>query len=138
MTRYNCKESAGYVKAAMSMNRLADDTCYYGKALEQSVNPLAYMLDPIKYEHCKPCRNKMGIVGGLAASQVDGPSLVDTESELRNQTRAHSRCPDLKFMPGRDDRQFQNMRHLQECQMVHYKPVMAPVWAPRNDCAGAP
>jgi hypothetical protein len=32
-------------------NRLQDDSCYYGKALRQSVNPLEYTLDPIKYEH---------------------------------------------------------------------------------------
>jgi hypothetical protein len=112
----------------MSMNRLHDDTCYYGKALQQSVNPLAYTLDPIKYEHCRTCRMKLGIVGGTAASHMTGASLVDTESELRNQTRAHSRCPANKYVPGRD-MPITGMKHLQECQMIHYKPVIAPVWA---------
>lgn len=117
----------------MSLNRLQDDSCYYGKALRQSVNPLEYTLDPIKYEHCKTCRMKLGIVGGTAASHMTGASLVDTESELRNQTRAYSLCPANKYVPGRD-LPVSGMKHLPECQMIHYKPVSAPVWAPSAGC----
>jgi hypothetical protein len=113
----------------MSWNRLADDSCTYGKALRQSIDPLEYMLDPAKYEHKRTCRMRVGTVGGTTVSHVQGAELVDTESELRNQTRAASRCPANKYIPGRDY-VVKGMRHLPDCQMVHYKPVPAPVWYP--------
>jgi hypothetical protein len=117
----------------MSLNRLQDDSCTYAKVLRQSVNPLEYTLDPIKYQHCKPCRMQLGTVGGTAASRMTGASLVDTESELRNQTRAYSLCPANKYVPGRD-MPVTGMQHLPACQMVHYKPVSAPVWVPPARC----
>jgi hypothetical protein len=117
----------------MSHNRLSDDSCTYGKALRQSIDPLAYTLDPIRYEHCSTCRMRLGTVGGSTVSHVSGAMLVDTESELRNQTRAASRCPENKYVPGRDY-VVSGMRHLPECQMVHYKPVPAARWAPPRGC----
>jgi hypothetical protein len=59
----------------------------------------------------------MKLGGSTAASHMTGASLVDTESELRNQTRAYSLCPANKYVPGRD-LPVTGMRHLPECQMI--------------------
>jgi hypothetical protein len=117
------------------MNRLSYDSCEYNKTLEQSVGPLSFILDPIKYENCKKCRMELGIVGGTAVSHISG-SLVDLESDLRNQTRPHSHCPSLMYSPNEPlqgkgifykQGQFQPIdttaRHLQACQMHDYAGV---------------
>ena len=54
----------------MSSNRLIYDTCAYKKELDQSVGPLSYVLNPIKYENCNKCRMELGIVGGSQVSQI--------------------------------------------------------------------
>ena len=69
--------------------------------LQESVSPLEYQLNPQKYEHCKKCRIELGVVGGTNVSHADG-NLVDVESDLRNITRASSRCPGRKFNPSCD------------------------------------
>ena len=56
----------------MSSNRLIYDTCAYKHTLSQSVGPLAYVLDPSKYEHCHKCRIELGVVGGTAAEENCG------------------------------------------------------------------
>lgn len=119
----------------MSSNRLSDDLCTYRRALGQSVDPLEYVLDPAKFEHCRKCRMKLGIVGGTAVSHIVGANLVDTESELRLQTRVATRCPELHFNPIRDapsDR----LEHLSACNLVAYKKVPAASWTPPPRCAG--
>ena len=40
----------------MSSNRLMYDTCAYKVNLQQSVGPLAYHLNPLRYENCNKCR----------------------------------------------------------------------------------
>lgn len=118
----------------MSSNRLTDDLCTYRRSLGQSVDPLSYLLNPISIEHCKRCRMKLGIVGGTAVSHVANSNLVDTESELRLQTRAATKCPKLLFDPRRDGPSSE-MEHLPACQLVHYKSVPAAVWAAPPRCA---
>ena len=54
----------------MSSNRLIYDTCAYKKTLDQSVGPLSYVLNPIKYENCNKCRMELGLVGGTAVSHI--------------------------------------------------------------------
>ena len=76
----------------MSFNRLSYDTCEYRKTLDQSVSPLSYILNPMKYENCNKCRMELGIVGGSNVSQIAG-DLVLLESDLRGQTRPASKCP---------------------------------------------
>jgi hypothetical protein len=131
----------------MSSNRLKYDTCAYKKSLDQSVGPLSYVLNPIKYENCNKCRMELGIVGGTAVSQIRG-NLVDLENDLRGQTRSASLCPDNHYQPSCKDgigekcqpRQLNipgnssnkprtintDLLHLPPCQMIRYKPVPLP------------
>ena len=122
----------------MSSNRLIYDTCAYKKNLDQSVGPLSYVLNPMKYENCNKCRMELGVVGGTAVSHIKG-NLVDLENDLRGQTRAASLCPDKLYHPTKNNliqtegngctsgRQIDtNLVHLPSCQMIRYKPVALP------------
>ena len=80
------------------MNRLSYDTCAYAEAVTQSVSPISFILDPIKYEHCSKCRPELGIVGGTAVSHVSG-SLVDLENNLIGLDRPGTQCSSLMFAP---------------------------------------
>ena len=131
----------------MSSNRLKYDTCAYKKNLDQSVGPLSYVMNPMKYENCNKCRMELGIVGGNNVSQIKG-NLVDLECDLRGQTRAASLCPDKHYHPnceneiadecqpkeikingapcGKDRVIDTELMHLPSCQMIRYKPVPLP------------
>ena len=132
----------------MSSNRLIYDTCAYKKTLDQSVGPLSYVLNPIKYENCNKCRMELGLVGGTAVSQIKG-NLVDLENDLRGTTRSASLCPSKHYIPNCPNKigdacQPQNIQlsdtrgckqqapintqllHLPPCQMIRYKPVPLP------------
>ena len=132
------------------MNRLNYDACAYSKALSQSVAPIDYVINPIKYEHCGKCRMELGIVGGTAVSHING-NLVDLENELFNITRPSTRCPDYMYHPGQpgqpivSDIQVHPGRHanapiptqtthLKSCQMVSYPEVPQPQWAQPFKC----
>jgi len=119
----------------MSFNRLTDDLCQYSRTLKQSVDPLAYLLDPIKHEHCRQCRMKLGIVGGTAVSHMVGVNMVDVESELFGQTRVATKCPALHYDPRRDA-PTANMKHLPGCQLAYYRRVPTATWTPPPRCAG--
>lgn len=114
----------------MASSRLKDDTCAYQKALKQSVDPLAYQLDPTKYIHGRRCMMKLGTLGGNAVSTLAGQELVDTENELFNITRPASNCPLNKYVPARDGFDGLKKKHLGACQIVNYKAVPGAVWVP--------
>ncbi len=80
------------------MNSLSYDTCAYSKALSQSVAPLQYMLDTVKYEHCDQCRMELGVVGGTAVSHVGG-NLIDLENNLFGIDRPSTKCPSYQHLP---------------------------------------
>lgn len=122
------------------MNRLLYDSCAYTKALGESVAPLDYMLDPVKFEHCNKCRVELGLVGGTAVSHING-NLVDLENDLRGANRPNTHCPDFKFLPTPPGGVIQGkeyikpvchptvdtaMRHLPACQFAEYPGVPAP------------
>ena len=131
----------------MSSNRLIYDTCAYKKNIDQSVGPLSYLLNPIKYENCSKCRHELGIVGGSAVSQIKG-NLVDLENDLRGATRSASLCPNKHYQPNCTDEIGDSCQpsqiniqgnacnpprtidtsllHLPPCQMIRYKPVPLP------------
>jgi hypothetical protein len=120
----------------MSSNRLIYDTCAYAKKIDESVGPLAYVLNPMKYENCNKCRHELGLVGGTAVSHIQG-NLVDLENDLRGATRQASLCPSKKYAPGKKitvagkacgkSRDVNtNMVHLPSCQMIRYKPTPLP------------
>ena len=121
------------------MNRMIYDKCAYQKSIGESVAPLDYMLDPVRYEHCNKCRVELGIVGGLAVSHVSG-NLVDLENNLLGIDRPNTHCPDYKFLP-RNDNKVQGkeyikpvchpvvnteMKHLRPCMMHQFPEVVLP------------
>ena len=123
----------------MSMNGLKYDTCAYADGLREQSTTLSYILDPVRYEHCKKCRMEFGIVGGTAVSHVAG-NLVDLENDLRGANRPNTHCAAYKYLPN-DGLSVQGkeyvkpvrhpvvdttMQHLSSCQMIDYKPVPMP------------
>lgn len=121
------------------MNRLIYDSCSYNAELQQSVAPLSYILDPVRYENCQKCRPELGIVGGTAVSHVNG-NLVDLENDLRGQTRPVTKCPTYKYLPPQNNilqgKEYikpvvhpeidTNLRHLRPCQMQQFPATPLP------------
>lgn len=120
-------------------NRLMYDRCAQKHALYQSVSPLSFQLDPVKYHHCNKCRPELGIVGGTAVSHVDG-NLVDLENDLTGRNRPVTHCPSYKYIPDHDSPYLQGKeyikpvchpkiskraRHLRPCQFTTIAPVPA-------------
>ena len=133
----------------MSYNRLRYDQCAYKTEINQSVGPLEYLLNPMKYENCQKCRHEFGLVGGSAVSNIKG-NLVDLENDLRGQTRQNTKCPGLKFHPtegnvihvaGNACNQQRSIDltpvHLPPCQMLRFPPTPLP-GAPNYDNCPVP
>ena len=139
----------------MSSNRLIYDTCAYKHELTQSVGPLEYVLNPMKYENCNKCRMELGIIGGTNVSHIQG-NLVDLETELFGITRRASACPSKQYQTNCTNGDLTNcasreiqipttltgenrsintqMQHLPSCQMIRYKPVSLPDPMVINNC----
>jgi hypothetical protein len=130
------------------MNRLRYDTCAYQESLTQSVTPLTYMLDPIKYEHCSKCRVELGLVGGTAVSHVNG-NLVDLENNLIGIDRPGTQCSSLMFAPSAPGQPIQGIGynkstcypkidttpvHLPACQFQTFPSIPMPPSAPAYTC----
>ena len=124
----------------MSSTRLMYDTDAYRKELDESTGPLSYTLNPMKYNNCRQCRIKKGIVGGNNVSLYPG-NLVDLESDLRGQFRPASRAPQKHYKPKCRKSNYQGsglpcdgwyqperMNHLPECQMFQYPEVPETKW----------
>jgi hypothetical protein len=132
----------------MSSNRLMYDTCESQQRIDESSGPLEYILNPFKYENCSKCRNQLGIIGGANVSHIKG-NLVDLETDLFGITRKASLCPNKKYLnkcalsDNINNCQRNNIKiegncstesrvidtkpvHLQNCQMIRYKPVPLP------------
>ena len=122
------------------MNRLIYDQCAYSKELSESVAPLNYMLDPIKYKHCDECRIELGLVGGTAVSHISG-NLVDLENSLLGIDRPGTKCPSYKWLPVAPGQPVQGKeyvkpvthpkvdttpKHLRPCQMQSFPGVPQP------------
>lgn len=120
------------------------DPCEISRLTRESTEPLEYMLDPTKHYRCNQCRVEFGVVGGNNVSLVPD-NLVDVESELRNQTRVLTRCPEKKYMPdtrvegvstnkcrpGESDTGLpcgsvkardNNLVHLPDCNLIDFNP----------------
>lgn len=122
----------------MSYNRLIYDQCAYKTEMNQSVGPLEYVLNPMKYENCTKCRHEFGLVGGTAVSNIKG-NLVDLENDLRGATRSATLCPSKKFTPSNEKvlkvtgSECNSERtidltpvHLPPCQMLRYPSIPLP------------
>lgn len=116
------------------MNRLSYDACAYREDLAQSVNPISYILDKVKYENCSKCRPELGTVGGTAVSHING-NLIDLENNLRAGDRPITHCDAYKYQPpsgagyiqGKDYIKPVNfpkidtsMQHLRSCQFMDF------------------
>jgi hypothetical protein len=130
------------------MNRLSWDQCAYSKAVAESVAPVDYMLDPVKFEHCDKCRNELGLVGGTAVSHIAG-NLVDLENNLFGIDRPSTKCPNFMYLP-RNDLTLQGMEyikpvchpkidtslhHLKSCQINDYPSIPYPHHTPAFKCS---
>ena len=132
----------------MSSNRISYDNCSYKQSLNQSVAPINFALDPVKYEHCNKCRVELGVVGGMNVSHIKG-NLIDLENDLRGQTRPVTKCSNYKYQPSKNNilesKEYikcvehpkinTEMEHLESCQMFEYKPVPR---APKMDLFKCP
>lgn len=76
-----------------SFNRLIYDNCAYQKSLYESTDVLKRQLYEGAYEHCDKCIQDEN-------SFYRPFDLVDIESELKNITRANSKCPQNKYNPA--------------------------------------
>lgn len=78
----------------MSFNRLDYDKCAYAKTLDESTSQIDYWIYLGKYENSKQCSS------GDFTNNLEFGAKVDVESELRNQTRLASKCPEEKYDPS--------------------------------------
>ena len=125
----------------MSFNRPKYDTCSYKQDLQSSVDTLAHILSPYRYEHKDKCIHEFGFVGGTAVSHIQG-NLVDLDSELRGQTRIITKCNNNQYKPSENgivnnDKTTPintNMTHLPTCQAIMYRSVPLPPPIKINNC----
>ena len=125
----------------MSFNRPKYDTCSYKQDLQSSVDTLAHILSPYRYEHKDKCFHELGFVGGTAVSHIQG-NLVDLDSELRGQTRIITKCNNNQYTPSENgivnnDKTTPintNMTHLPTCQSIMYRSVPLPPPIKINNC----
>jgi hypothetical protein len=134
------------------MNRLTYDQCAYMKKLGESVAPINYMLDPVRYENCNQCRIGVGIVGGTAVSHVMG-NMVDLENDLRGANRPNTHCPTYKYHPQQPGTCYVQGReyikpvchprvdtspvHLKQCQLQDWPATPLPAQLPPFTCDGS-
>ena len=124
----------------MEWNRTRYDPCEYSVDIRQSTSPLAYQLNPLKFENCMKCRPQFGLIGGQDVS-LNTRNLVDLESDLSGRSHALSRQACGLYTPksrngktckhGRDtgipfdcpDCSTEESKiHLRPCQLNAYKP----------------
>jgi len=121
----------------MTFNRSIYDDCAYQQRLNENSSVLSYTLAKDKFYNKNQCRVAFGLVGGNEVSRIDS-NLVDIESDLRNQTRQYSLCPNMKYKPncrnvGRQTKSTglpcgplsgrkESMIHLPTCDFAKYHP----------------
>ena len=120
-----------------SLSSLIYDPATYREEVQQSTQPLSYMLNPIKFENCHKCRHEIGIVGGNDVS-LTTTNIVDLESDLSGRSRILSKATCSSFVPFcRSGKKCKNASpgipyecpecqekkyHLRPCQMISYQP----------------
>jgi len=79
--------------SAGGFTHLKDDECAYNRHVTDSTAPMLYRLYEGAFEHCQKCKyDKFW--------HPYDPEMVDVESELKNITRASSRCTERKYNPN--------------------------------------
>lgn len=66
--------------------------------LEKSENPQKYIYNQYEYEHVKPKRHILGLVGGNEVYNISG-NRVDLESDLLGITRPNTWSTERKHLP---------------------------------------
>ena len=133
----------------MRSNRLMYDTCEYQTRLNESTGPLAYNLDPVRYENCNKCRYELGLLGGPNVS-INSGNLVDVESDLSGRTRPLTECSANKYkpkcanpsakcktdtgIPYDCDECQPNKRHLRSCKFMNKPKVYQPERIVPEEC----
>ena len=123
------------------MNRTIYDDCAFRAQVAQSVTPMHYMLDVVKYEHCGTCRPELGIVGGTAVSRIRG-NMVDLENNLLGIDRPSTLCPSFKHLPAAKGQAYVqgkeyikpvchprvdvSLNHMSKCQFSSYPAIPQP------------
>ena len=128
----------------MSSNRLVYDKCAYKKAVQESTDPLNYMLYTGKFERNNQCMISRGVVGGNNVSVWAG-NMVDLESNLMGVDRRASLCPKNQYHPmckndgklglpsGTYDCQG-NLVPKPMCDMIQYRARMGQQTFPGQQC----
>ena len=125
----------------MSSNRLSYDTCEYKQRLNESVGPLQYMLNPMRYENCSKCRMELGVVGGTGVSNIKGKASLcpsnQYQSVCANGDLNNCNPSPIQIkgngcgLPRTIDT---TPVHLPSCQMIRYKPTPLPPALNLNSC----
>ena len=122
----------------MAFTRQLDDPCERKKRTVEATGVLSYIIDPTKYYNDNPCLIDRGIIAGNSVS-LYRDNMVDLESDLSGRTRAHSKCPGNKYLPGTVVQgkkscpcsmtgaqckkcARENLVHLPLCKMIKYSP----------------
>jgi hypothetical protein len=121
----------------MAFTRQLDDPCESKKRISEATGVLSYIIDPTKYYNNNPCFIDKGIISGNAVS-LYRDNIVDLESDLTGRTRALSKCPSAKFLPGTVVQGKRSCKcglagkecnctknalvHLPKCKMINYSP----------------
>jgi len=96
-------------KAHFSFTKSLYDDCNLAKKEQESTGPYQYMMDPVRESNESCWQNQSPFMHTHFNSIPVGH--VDIESELRNQTRRLSKCPQARFDPTKLD----NCRSCKKC-----------------------
>lgn len=140
-----------------SFNNRRYDPCAYSQFVSQSVSPLSYIINPVKYENVNKCRVELGLVGGTAVSHIKG-NLVDLENNLFGIDRPSTHCDAFQHQPSAPGAILQGackqnptcgapcyktesypkfdttLNHLSSCQFNSYPAIPMPDSAPAYSC----
>ena len=112
---------------------------------EKTENPQVYGRSVVEYQHVKPKRHTLGLVGGNEVYDIKG-SRVDLESDLLGITRPNTRGTSREHLPSKtsdviDRKNPKNSIHIQatpiarqEYQMWSYPGVYAPLPIVKENC----
>lgn len=114
-------------------------------SFEKSENPQTYDRSLVEYQHVKPKRHTLGVVGGNEAYEIKG-NRVDLESDLLGITRPNTWSTPRKHLPSKNSDVIErknpknsiNIQAIpiarQEYQMWSYPGVYAPLPIIKENC----
>jgi hypothetical protein len=84
-----------------SSERQIYDIGAYQKSIEQSTNPLKYLLDPVSVARCDPRRpSQPGYNARVGVSITNRRPLIDVESDLLRLNYRHTKDPNRQYKPS--------------------------------------